>query len=296
NRNQIGAVVGSQPFGGEGLSGTGPKAGGPGYLPRLVHFPGDAAAVVGAFTSPAPARPSTLRPQPPGPTAEAFAARVSAAADGIDAGSWAARSDRLAVLRRTLGAGLSERSGHLFEALGRMAAGAGGELTLPGPTGESNRLWHAPRGTSLCLGPGRMFLLAQALQALAGGGGAVLVAALDGGIDQAALEEIHSWQAHGLPLAVIEVSKMPPDAGWLRTVSGVALAAYNGPQEQARALRQALAGREGAILPLVTEAVAPARYLLERVLCIDTTAAGGNASLLAAADGAAPLAVSGGGI
>ena len=35
NRNQIGAVVGSQPFGGEGLSGTGPKAGGPHYLPRL---------------------------------------------------------------------------------------------------------------------------------------------------------------------------------------------------------------------------------------------------------------------
>src|SRR5690606_1652564 len=34
NRNQIGAVVGSQPFGGEGLSGTGPKAGGPHYLPR----------------------------------------------------------------------------------------------------------------------------------------------------------------------------------------------------------------------------------------------------------------------
>ena len=32
NRNQIGAVVGVQPFGGEGLSGTGPKAGGPNYL------------------------------------------------------------------------------------------------------------------------------------------------------------------------------------------------------------------------------------------------------------------------
>jgi RHH-type proline utilization regulon transcriptional repressor/proline dehydrogenase/delta 1-pyrroline-5-carboxylate dehydrogenase len=36
NRNQIGAVVGSQPFGGEGLSGTGPKAGGPHYLKRFV--------------------------------------------------------------------------------------------------------------------------------------------------------------------------------------------------------------------------------------------------------------------
>ena len=36
NRNQIGAVVGVQPFGGEGLSGTGPKAGGPHYIARLA--------------------------------------------------------------------------------------------------------------------------------------------------------------------------------------------------------------------------------------------------------------------
>ena len=36
NRNQIGAVVGVQPFGGRGLSGTGPKAGGPHYLPRFA--------------------------------------------------------------------------------------------------------------------------------------------------------------------------------------------------------------------------------------------------------------------
>ncbi|MGE5105683.1 MAG: bifunctional proline dehydrogenase/L-glutamate gamma-semialdehyde dehydrogenase PutA [Betaproteobacteria bacterium] len=36
NRNMIGAVVGMQPFGGEGLSGTGPKAGGPYYLPRFA--------------------------------------------------------------------------------------------------------------------------------------------------------------------------------------------------------------------------------------------------------------------
>ncbi|MDO5505084.1 MAG: bifunctional proline dehydrogenase/L-glutamate gamma-semialdehyde dehydrogenase PutA [Pseudoxanthomonas suwonensis] len=36
NRNQIGAVVGVQPFGGRGLSGTGPKAGGPHYLPRFT--------------------------------------------------------------------------------------------------------------------------------------------------------------------------------------------------------------------------------------------------------------------
>ena len=36
NRNQIGAVVEAQPFGGEGLSGTGPKAGGAHYLARFA--------------------------------------------------------------------------------------------------------------------------------------------------------------------------------------------------------------------------------------------------------------------
>ena len=45
NRNMVGAVVGVQPFGGEGLSGTGPKAGGPLYLYRLLaRSPADAMA------------------------------------------------------------------------------------------------------------------------------------------------------------------------------------------------------------------------------------------------------------
>ncbi|WP_224142481.1 aldehyde dehydrogenase family protein, partial [Escherichia coli] len=43
NRNMVGAVVGVQPFGGEGLSGTGPKAGGPLYVYRLLSSrPNDA--------------------------------------------------------------------------------------------------------------------------------------------------------------------------------------------------------------------------------------------------------------
>ena len=37
NRTIVGAVVGVQPFGGSGLSGTGPKAGGPNYLPRFAE-------------------------------------------------------------------------------------------------------------------------------------------------------------------------------------------------------------------------------------------------------------------
>ena len=63
NRNQIGAIVGSQPFGGEGLSGTGPKAGGPHYLPRFAapdHQTTDAVWK-------APAGLPALPDQPPSP-------------------------------------------------------------------------------------------------------------------------------------------------------------------------------------------------------------------------------------
>ncbi|WP_424943944.1 bifunctional proline dehydrogenase/L-glutamate gamma-semialdehyde dehydrogenase PutA [Aliiroseovarius crassostreae] len=58
NRNQIGAVVGSQPFGGEGLSGTGPKAGGPLYLKRFSH-PAETGTA-----------PEVMEQQLPGPTGE----------------------------------------------------------------------------------------------------------------------------------------------------------------------------------------------------------------------------------
>ncbi|MDJ0614238.1 MAG: bifunctional proline dehydrogenase/L-glutamate gamma-semialdehyde dehydrogenase PutA [Rhizobiaceae bacterium] len=83
NRNQIGAVVGSQPFGGEGLSGTGPKAGGPQYLQRFLNSekpsveaqpearPITARQINEAFSS--IDAPSALQPPPvelPGPTGE----------------------------------------------------------------------------------------------------------------------------------------------------------------------------------------------------------------------------------
>ena len=69
NRNQIGAVVGQQPFGGEGLSGTGPKAGGPAYLLRLTRPMGKTALAIdgSGHTLPGPTGESnTLRYVPRG--------------------------------------------------------------------------------------------------------------------------------------------------------------------------------------------------------------------------------------
>ncbi|WP_226622083.1 bifunctional proline dehydrogenase/L-glutamate gamma-semialdehyde dehydrogenase PutA [Alloyangia pacifica] len=81
NRNQIGAIVGSQPFGGEGLSGTGPKAGGPLYVDRFRVHPAPRAGTAWS-TDEVPARleqalaNAGCAPQPerrdlPGPTGEA---------------------------------------------------------------------------------------------------------------------------------------------------------------------------------------------------------------------------------
>src|SRR5262249_60676150 len=58
NRNMIGAVVGTQPFGGTGLSGTGPKAGGPNYLRRF------ATTHVGSINTPAAGGNAALPTRP----------------------------------------------------------------------------------------------------------------------------------------------------------------------------------------------------------------------------------------
>ncbi|MFW5642198.1 MAG: hypothetical protein ACOCY0_05485, partial [Roseicyclus sp.] len=74
----------------------------------------------------------------------------------------------------------------------------------------------------------------------------------------------------------------PPEH--LSALSRLDAVAFWGDAPAARALRQALAARPGPILPLVTAAELASWLRVERHLCIDTTASGGNAQLLAAAD------------
>ena len=196
NRNQIGAVVGSQPFGGEGLSGTGPKAGGPAYLARFTRMAAPLAA----------------------------ADDLSATADAT---------------QRALTAAPAQRMVHA--------------LVLPGPTGESNRLTAHQRAPLLCLGPGAATALAQAQAIRALGGLAV--------------------EAPGLP------------AECLTTLPGFSGALWWGDATAARPYAMALAARPGPILPLIGTQPDVAHALLERHTCIDTTASGGNAQLLAEVSG-----------
>ncbi|WP_193142834.1 bifunctional proline dehydrogenase/L-glutamate gamma-semialdehyde dehydrogenase PutA [Meridianimarinicoccus sp. MJW13] len=250
NRNQIGAIVGSQPFGGEGLSGTGPKAGGPLYLTRFrkVGKSGSHAAPVGAAVS-----------------MEAVRKAVST----LDARNWAARPDRVHALRTAL----SGSVGVVRRALSETAAFDTSPQTLPGPTGESNRLSTFPRGNVLCLGPTPEIAFAQAVQAL--GAGCPVVIVVPGGKALAA-----PLSDAGAPVVALDGTIDPESLADMADIDVVAAA---GASDWTHALRIALSQCEGPIVPLVVEEIAPERYVLERHLCIDTTAAGGNAKLLASA-------------
>ena len=225
NRNIVGAVVGVQPFGGEGKSGTGPKAGGPLYLKRLQR---------GA----APLMEHVRQPE--------------AALEALT--SWLRANGQQPV------AALAE--GYARTSLN------GVSMDLPGPTGESNRLSFTPRGAVLCAPATPAGLLNQLAAALATGNRALVLAPTPESIPA------------NLPAAVKErvrfVGKEEIDA------ADVAIALVE--TGLAGLLRTQLAARPGAIVGIVdTDALVPVdlwRLVAERAVCVNTTAAGGNASLM----------------
>ena len=194
NRDQIGAIVGSQPFGGEGLSGTGPKAGGPHYLPR-------------------------------------FTAAEAAQSDEV----WDKDAD-LADLQTQLASGTAAFTYPVTD--------------LPGPTGESNRHSTHARGPILCMGPGKTAAAKQ-------------VAAVN------ALGGIGITSGGNIPVETLE--KINPLAGVI----------WWGDADTGREVETALSQRAGPITALITSMPDAAHVLHERHVCVDTTAAGGNAALLA---------------
>jgi RHH-type proline utilization regulon transcriptional repressor/proline dehydrogenase/delta 1-pyrroline-5-carboxylate dehydrogenase len=72
---------------------------------------------------------------------------------------------------------------------------------------------------------------------------------------------------------------LPPEV--LERIEGLSGALWWGDAETGRALAEALARRTGPILPLITGLPDLAHAFHERHLCVDTTASGGNAALLA---------------
>ena len=201
NRDQIGAIVGSQPFGGQGMSGTGPKAGGPHYLPRFT-----------------------------------------AGQSLTDDAEWAEAAD-IPALVDDLSASAPTRALSVTD--------------LPGPTGESNRHSTHPRGPILCMGPGKNLAASQvaAVQALGG-------------------------------IGVSVAGHLAPDT--LANLTPLAGVIWWGNADTGRAIEVALSQRSGPITALITGQPDAAHVLHERHVCIDTTAAGGNAALLAEVADQAP--------
>ncbi|MEO8250044.1 MAG: L-glutamate gamma-semialdehyde dehydrogenase, partial [Burkholderiales bacterium] len=247
NRNVVGAVVGVQPFGGEGLSGTGPKAGGPLYLLRLLAAqPADAARrAVEHSGSAAPLPMAGLQHSGSGaqPAVEALAV-------------WASQN----------------QSHDLADICKKLADGSpmAPWRTLAGPTGEANLYAVCGRDSVLCLAETDEQHLAQLAAVLAVGASAIWPASA-----------LSLWQR--LPHQVGQQIALAQDV----TASGVHFDAvlHAGSAESATRLAARLAERPGPIALMSRwphqEAGAPlARLTVERSLSINTAAAGGNASLM----------------
>ncbi|MBK8210416.1 MAG: bifunctional proline dehydrogenase/L-glutamate gamma-semialdehyde dehydrogenase PutA [Rhodospirillales bacterium] len=305
NRNQIGAIVGVQPFGGGGLSGTGPKAGGPAYLHRLVaHHP-----VAGEDALPEAATPAIaaaidadalLRAKVFDRAALEAAVAAAAAAGAL----WRTipAADRADLLRRTAdwlaaGGGDTRAVAAIHLAGAHLRAHWERPLPLPGPTGERNELSVRPLGVLACLGADTdaAVQIAAVAAALAAGNSVLLCG--DTSAPMAALQ--NALAAAGLPAGVLASAAPGGDASLdnLLGVARLAGAIIAAPRPVMAAVGRRLAHRDGAILPLIPisdRLEAPAgigapalcssawfeRFVHERTLTIDTTASGGNAALL----------------
>jgi len=281
NRNMIGAIVGVQPFGGRGLSGTGPKAGGPHYLGRLVTTGEEAENADGQVALPAAGNSVALELFQHASTAQktwnkrSLNDRLSTLRQFIARYSQRPADEHTAILEETLAAARSQ----LLYARDVLEQ----PLELPGPTGESNYLLLEARGQLLLILDNREYsgeyLLAM-LSALAAGN---VVTAL---ADRELLEEwqgiVSALNASGLSEHCVSVTSMEaaPEALASRHVNGAMVHAQS---PYLHDVASVLAKREGALVPLVT-CVSPhallRQTLLEKTVSIDTTAAGGNASLM----------------
>ncbi len=252
NRNQIGAVVGVQPFGGEGLSGTGPKAGGPHYLSALQQ------------------RPRPDGNDAPAPITESEESSLEKAA--FESAHHAFRdwsaADRAPLLEKAVA-----RLGGVNEPLARNSSETcalfTGNTELPGPTGESNTLKLRARGLALCLGGD----LKQMLLCLAAGNTVIANDSEPAKALAAALE------AAGAPKGALSLAGAHVSHALLKDPR-IRLAAYDGGREGRAAIEAVLAGRKGPIIPLLSSLDAPWRFGVERALTINTTAAGGDVRLL----------------
>ncbi|WP_318366120.1 trifunctional transcriptional regulator/proline dehydrogenase/L-glutamate gamma-semialdehyde dehydrogenase [Enterobacter sp.] len=243
NRNMVGAVVGVQPFGGEGLSGTGPKAGGPLYLYRLLaNRPENALAVTLARQdggSAVDGQLKTLLTQP-----------LTALTD------WAQNRPELHALCQQFA----------------LQSQSGTQRLLPGPTGERNTWTLMPRERVACIADNEQDALTQLAAVLAVGSEVLWP---DDALHRDLVKLLPQTVAARIQLANPETLATQPmdavifhgDSDKLR-VWCEQIAARDGAIVSVQGFAR---GETNILLE---------RLYIERSLSVNTAAAGGNASLM----------------
>jgi RHH-type proline utilization regulon transcriptional repressor/proline dehydrogenase/delta 1-pyrroline-5-carboxylate dehydrogenase len=262
NRNLIGAVVGVQPFGGMGRSGTGPKAGGPLYLHRLVQPLPQANSALPANLAAAAAECSKITPEP---------------------ASLAALRDLLAAVQNHTMNLDDEDTTRAQAACEHYLAHSpiSSVYTLPGPTGESNRYRLLPRSGGVWCTPQTALGLVHHIAATLATGNLALIEAPSPDSPLATFLD-------ALPPAVkAYVRSCPPTQR--DTLPELSVVLFEGDADALARLQDQLAQRDGLILRI--ESLRPAQLadgammdltalVHEQSLSVNTAAAGGNAQLM----------------
>jgi len=291
NRNMIGAIVGVQPFGGRGLSGTGPKAGGPMYLPRLVKERDLKVAQPFEQTKIDSLNTLFAKDSDDVSVIDALLARSKS----VDV-QWqhSEVNTRVSVLRQLLAhvstspelASIEDATTTL-SAASRLLINAEKQLSyptdLPGPTGESNRLYLESRGILAILRDQDTtfdFWFISIIAALAAGN-TVIVIVTEADMPQAMLLK-DGLTRIGIVPGILQIAKATQTDGILahNHLAGAIVDAHSG---LTHLVNDKLAARSGAILPLIngkSHSSLFSRMVTEKTVSTDTTAAGGNASLM----------------
>jgi RHH-type proline utilization regulon transcriptional repressor/proline dehydrogenase/delta 1-pyrroline-5-carboxylate dehydrogenase len=290
NRNTIGAIVGVQPFGGRGLSGTGPKAGGPNYLTRLVKEKATPDAEQFNLL------PSQVEALDGDEQSEREAVLFMNKANSAEK-NWRLTelNTRISCVRQLL-AKISHVDivDDLADDLNRTLTSARSQLIniekrlkkpeiLPGPTGESNILYLENRGNIICFADKNVtfhFWVLSIVTALATGNTVITVVS-DLYYDEA-IAFRDKFIATGADKNVFQVARLRHLSTMLAhpALSGIVVDSLC---DRKHFFSEKLAERQGAILPVISSEYMDnliQRLLTEKTVSIDTTASGGNTSLM----------------
>ena len=269
NRNMVGAVVGVNPFGGRGLSGTGPKAGGPNYMLRFS----------GADIPETAQRSFKVAINKPDVNHETIVSNARWALK-----NWQSTSidSRLIILQQVI----TDRSWlQQIDAVAREKLA--NPIELPGPTGEDNRLSVQGRGV-VTLIVTREDLFADAEKQIASAllcGCSVIVTADD--CNKEALQSLQNkYLKAGLPNQLLQLTHLDSLGGLIQQGQVEAITA-NSLNADSSNLRQAMAKRSGSIIPLIEWPQRDEDYnyhwllwfLSERTRTENLVARGGNTKL-----------------